>query len=80
MKNRTVLLLVSLVFLLGFEVGTSLSPSPVIAAPQPPATIVGENGYLTGWDVTITTDDGDEVKCSDPFVWKSLKEIECDAE
>ena len=38
------------------------------------AQVVGTNGYLTGWSVTK---DGDEV-CSDPYIWTSTREIECD--
>jgi hypothetical protein len=37
------------------------------------AALVGDNGYLIGWDVTI---DGETV-CSDPFVWTSTHEIDC---
>jgi hypothetical protein len=38
------------------------------------AQVVGSDGYLNGWTVTVN---GDEV-CSDPYVVKSWREIECD--
>jgi len=38
------------------------------------AQVVGRNGYLLGWEVTL---EGDTV-CTDPYVWVSLREIECD--
>ena len=37
------------------------------------ATVAGD-GYLMGWSVMK---DGEEI-CSDPFVWRRLKEVECD--
>lgn len=33
------------------------------------------DGYMIGWTVTL---DGTEI-CSDPFIWSSIKEIECDS-
>jgi len=33
------------------------------------------NGFMVGWTVTV---DGEEV-CSDPYIWSSIKEIECDS-
>lgn len=44
------------------------------AAPVAAAAIVGSTGYLSGWTVTKN---GDEV-CYMPYVWTSIKEIECD--
>jgi hypothetical protein len=38
------------------------------------AVVAGSDGYLLGWTVMH---DGEEV-CTDPWVWKITKEIECD--
>ena len=38
------------------------------------AKMVGGNGYLIGWDVTL---DGDVI-CSSPYIWTSTREIDCD--
>lgn len=38
------------------------------------AQLVGNDGFLLGWDVSI----GGETVCSDPYIWTSAKEIECD--
>lgn len=38
------------------------------------AALVGDTGYLMGWDVTINS----ETVCSDPYVWTASREIECD--
>lgn len=53
-------------FMIGLAAGTAV---PAVAA-----TLVGSTGYLAGWTVTK---DGDEV-CYMPFVWTTLREIECD--
>lgn len=57
---------VSLGFVIGLAVGTAV---PVAAA-----TIVGGTGYLSGWTVTK---DNREI-CYMPYVWTSIREIECD--
>ena len=38
------------------------------------AKLVGGDNYLIGWDVLV---DGETV-CSDPYIWTSTHEIECD--
>jgi hypothetical protein len=38
------------------------------------AVNVYANGYLMGWEVTK---DGVTI-CDDPYMWSTLKEIECD--
>lgn len=53
-------------FILGLVVGT--------VAPVTAASLVGGTGYLSGWTVTK---DGDEI-CYMPYVWTSIREIECD--
>lgn len=52
--------------LLGLCLGVALTASA--------AKLVGDSGFLMGWDVTV---DGDTV-CSDPYVWPGINEIECD--
>lgn len=57
-------------FLLGVVVGIVLSAGASVLA----AGVFGEDGFLLGWDVQK---DGETV-CSDPYIWISAKEIECD--
>lgn len=57
-------------YLTGFVVGLALGTVVPAAAAQ----MVGSNGYLSGWDVTK---DGETI-CYMPYVWVSLREIECD--
>jgi hypothetical protein len=56
--------------LIGFVLGVG-SALTVSAMAQ---RIVGRDGYLFGWTVTV---DGREL-CSDPFIWTATREIECD--
>ncbi len=51
--------------------GTASAGAAVVLRP----TMSGTNGYLMRWDVVNS--DGDTV-CSDPYVWMSTREIECD--
>lgn len=57
-------------FLLGLLIGLTFG----IAITAHAQKIVGGDGYLVGWTVTV---EGGEV-CDTPFVWTSLREIECD--
>lgn len=57
-------------FFSGFVFGVMLGATVSAFA----AHLVGGNGYLIGWDVTV---DGEEV-CSDPYVWMSTRQIDCD--
>lgn len=57
-------------FSLGFFAGLMIGA----VAPAAAASIVGGTGYLSGWTVTK---DGDEI-CYMPYVWTSIREIECD--
>jgi len=57
-------------YLIGFFAGIVMGATIPAAA----ATIVGNMGYLSGWSVTK---DGEEI-CYMPFVWPSIREIECD--
>jgi hypothetical protein len=56
--------------LVGFIIGMALGTAVTSYA----AKLVGENGYLRGWTVTV---DREEV-CSDPYVHVYSKEIECE--
>lgn len=57
-------------FLTGLIAGLALGT----VVPAAAATLVGGTGYLIGWTVTK---DGDEI-CYMPYVWTSIREIECD--
>lgn len=57
-------------YLTGFFAGIVIGS----AIPATAATIVGNMGYLSGWSVTK---DGEEI-CYMPYVWTSIREIECD--
>lgn len=56
-------------FVIGLVAGFALGFGGTAAA----ASLVGGNGYLSGWTVTH---DGDEV-CYMPYIWTSTREIEC---
>jgi hypothetical protein len=55
---------------IGFIIGLAAGA----AVPAVAASIVGSTGYLSGWTVTK---DGAEI-CYMPYVWTSIREIECD--
>ena len=57
-------------YLIGFICGMVFGVTGSVFA----AKIVGGNGYLMGWDVSV----GGEQVCRDPFIWPTLREIECD--
>lgn len=60
---------------IGIVIGLSIgSVVRLVAASLEPKT----SGYMIGWTVKITTSEGVEVKCDDPFIWPTIKEIECD--
>ncbi len=56
-------------FALGILVGLLLGLITTAFA----AKIVGNSGYLTGWDVQY---EGETI-CSGPYIWPITKEIEC---
>jgi hypothetical protein len=55
---------------IGFIIGLAAGA----AVPAAAAAIVGSTGYLSGWTVTK---DGNEI-CYMPYIWTSIREIECD--
>lgn len=57
-------------FTVGFITGLMLGS----VVPAAAATLVGNSGYLSGWTVTK---DGEEI-CYMPYIWSSIREIECD--
>lgn len=57
-------------FVAGFLAGLATA----LAVSAFAAKMVGSDGYLVGWDITK---DGEEI-CSDPYIWTSTREIECD--
>jgi hypothetical protein len=57
-------------FSLGLAVGLLLGSAVTTFS----ARMVGEPGFLLGWEVTK---DGENI-CSDPFVWPGTMEIECE--
>lgn len=58
-------------FLLGLACGLALG----IAVPAAAQHVVGDNGYLMGWDVVSSR--GGTI-CRDPYVWVGTREIECE--
>ena len=57
-------------FLAGFILGLLVGGTTTAIAAQ----LVGDTGYLMGWDITK---DGETI-CSDPYVWTATHELECD--
>jgi hypothetical protein len=57
-------------FATGMVVGLALGMSATAFA----VVLAGDSGYASGWSVTK---DGEEI-CSDPYVWVSSREIECE--
>ncbi len=57
-----------------FLVGFILGITSAVALSSVASQFIGDNGYISGWDVVK---DG-YVICSDPYIWESTQEIECD--
>ena len=74
-----------LVFVSGYSLGAGherervrvIKPMPRHARIVPAARVVGENGYLIGCDIQ---DQNGNTLCSDPYVWTSSREIECEVQ
>lgn len=86
MKKKVYLAIVLvLVFVSGYTLGAAhkrqrvrvIKAVPRQARIVPAARVVGENGYLMGWG--IEDQDGNTL-CSDPYVWTSTREIECEVQ
>lgn len=56
--------------IIGIAIGITIGVVGTASAAQ----IVGDSGYLMGWDITMNG----KTICSSPYVWPSLKEIDCD--
>ncbi len=68
-------LITPLCFAAGVLIGSFIGGATRVGADAAQPRIVGTDGYLTGWDV-INADGG--IVCSDPYVWKGTRQIECD--
>lgn len=58
----------------GFISGLLIGMALAAATPTLAASIIGGNDWLFGWEVTRNG----HVICEDPFIWKGIREIECD--
>ena len=56
-------------FVAGIAIGLVIGASATAGA-----AVCAGTGYAIGWEVTK---DGNEL-CSDPYIWASTREIECD--
>lgn len=57
-----------------FFVGLIMGLGIGVAATASAASMVGDNGWLMGWDVSVNG----ETVCSEPYIWVTTREIECD--